>query len=309
MNTAAATPGTGIAVASRDDGTPIFTLMPVESIQSPESLACIPLIRSIAKMVEGMVPEGYAVNSNEAYENAGQDRAFVKQQLDVIAEAKARVYGPIKAHVNTLNELFGPPIATVEAAVKRLDNGMHQHTAFVEQEKRKANQIAVENSRLEKIRVENEARATAEAARREREAAEAAAEAATKPEEIMATQQALQAAEDREQAAVESVHAVESAPAVRPILPDLVELPKATNVVERKTWDAWAEIDDATTLALVIAAAAKDPTMRAFLALDWVAIRKAAKALKQHTKIPGVMVGEKRSNASKPKPRGGSVLS
>jgi len=266
-------------------------------IKAPETLPAIIKAREEADAAAAMYA-GYEVTSMDTWQAAAEDLTIVKRKLDEVAELSTWILSPLKEHTARLQTLLAVPRDRLMQAKGAIERPMLEYQDRVKREREEATRKAHEAARAEHARKTEEAAAIAARAAAERAAAERAAMLAQNETDKALAERALQQADDREQAASEALHAAEAAPLVVSTSA-IPEMPKAKGTQTRERWHGKPENDDApAALAKLVRAAAADPSLIGFLALNQTAINQIASQLKSHARLPGFVFAPVTSIAS-----------
>lgn len=223
------------------------------------------------------IAQAYTIDSPEMYEAAADELRSIAKKAKQLEDTRKTLTKPLDEAKKRIMDLFRGPLERLQEAEGLLRRSMltwkREQDRKAEEARREAErQAREERERLERERQEAEARA-AELARQasmvedeaERERLELEAEAARQDAEAVA----------------EEVAIAEVAPVAAPV----VAAPKADGIAARTTWKF--RVTDKQAL---IKAAAADPALAVYLAVDEKAIGGVVRALKAEARIPGVEV-------------------
>lgn len=264
------------------------TTMPAVPEKTKQLVALAVDVRDTANdlVIEGQQDAAFAMQL--AGEWKSHHKAIEKERKAALAE--------VKAVSDRLKGFYDPPMEAFETAARIATNkvGMYQ------QDQRRLAELAAARAReeAEAQRRKIEAQREAEA----REAEQRANEAMAKAEEAMVAGDQEQADALVEQAsaaeqtamATRDVSRLEQTAVVESVA--TIKAEAVTGLALRKTWSVEpVDGDENKALATLVAAAANDPRLLAYLSIDWVAVRKecTAKAPKGMFDVPGCVVIEK----------------
>lgn len=240
---------------------------------------------SRASRVLGFIRDFQIANQDD-YALAAEELRDIKARAKTIEDQRTGITGPINKALKAINDLFRPPSEALAEAERILKNKMI--TWDTEQQR-----IAAEARRkAEEAAAQERARLAAEAAKREREAHAAAAQAqaaADAGNHVQADLLASKAQEAQAQALTVATEAqlVMAAPVVQ-------EAPKVKGLSTRTTIDY-----EVTELHALIKHVAEHPELVNLLAVDAIKLRAYVRGLGLACRLPGVMVRESKSLASR----------
>jgi hypothetical protein len=237
-------------------------------------------------VIEGQADATFAMQL--AGEWKGHYKALEKERKQALAE--------IKVVSDRLKGFYDPPMEALEAAAKlatvKVGNWQQEQRRLAAIEEARAREAAeAERRRIEAIReaeaMEADARANAAMAQAE----EAFATGNEEQGEAMVEQAA---AAEQTAMAVRDVSRLEQTVVMESVA--TIKAESVAGLTLRKTWSVEpVDGDENKALATLVAAAAGDPKLLAYLQIDWVSVRKecTAKAPKGMFDVPGCVAIQK----------------
>jgi len=229
--------------------------------------------------------EAYVIDSPAMYELAAADLQSVKALRKQVDDKRTGITGPLNQALKAVNDLFRPATSYLDDAEGKLKGALlaydQEQARKAAEERRRAEEVArLERERIEREAREAQARAEAEAERIRQEAAAAAASGdESKANELtMQAQQTAAAGAAEAEQITSTVDLITAAP-----VPLASAAPKVKGLSTRENWKA--QVTDKMKLLQHIVA---HPEFENLVEINQSALNQLAKAQKQAMKLPGV---------------------
>lgn len=258
---------------------------------------------NLAAVAKRMVAssQDFIIDSPDMAAIAADDLKQVKRLQKDVEDRRVAVTGPLNAALKSVNDLFRAPKEYLARAESLLKGSILSYTTEQERLAEQARRAAEEQARIERAKIEAEARVQAERARRAAEEAEAAEEAKQQALRDGDTEAACRAASlaQAKMAEVDEASALaqegELLSAVITVTPAVEAPAKIAGLSGRVTWHA--QVDSLLTLARAVAEG-KAP-IEAIVANDKF-LSAQAKAFKKAGELyPGVRAVSERGLAAR----------
>lgn len=245
------------------------------SINTPDSAALAEEAQNTLMMASTII-----INTPELYELAGSDLKTVKARMKELDESRKAITKPLDEAKARVMDLYRVPLERLQQAETTLKNAMlsyqREQERIAAEERRRVEAAAA----AERARLETEARARAEEARKLAEQAE------KDPFDVESASKA--AAAQAEAEVMQHTAQVVTAPTITSAAP------KVAGVSKRVTWDA-----EVTNIVELCAYIVQNPSMSELVVPNTKALKAMATAMKDKLAIGGVKAIQKETIASR----------